>query len=63
MINEDMIDKLKQRKAVLEAEMNRAAQSAANQAALPFQSAIGEIDMMLAMLQPTTPPTNDAPNK
>lgn len=63
MINEDMIDKLKQRKAALEAEMNRAAQAAANQAALPFQSAIGEIDNMLAMLQTATHPTNDAPNK
>lgn len=59
MTNEDMIDKLKQRKAVLEAEMNRVAQAAADQAVLPFQSAIGEIDNMLAMLQPT----NDAPNK
>lgn len=55
MTDNDLIEKLTQRKAELEAEMNRVAQAAANQAVVPYQAALGEVERMLVMLQPPAP--------
>lgn len=61
MTDNDLIEKLTQRKAELEAEMNRVAQAAANQAVVPYQAALGEVERMLVMLQPPAPPTAPQP--
>jgi hypothetical protein len=57
----EIIKQLEARKQVMAEEMRRAQQQAAQQAALPFQAAIGEIENALAMLrlegQTETPPS------
>lgn len=51
MDTEELIKQLEIRKAALANEMRSAQQQAMMQAALPFQTAIGEIDNVLALVR------------
>jgi hypothetical protein len=52
MTTDELIADLNTRKKELEAEMLRVQQLAASQAADPYRAALGEIERVLALLQP-----------